>query len=290
MRFWIAALLAPTLAGCLKTTDQISPDRLPVDRESKPYVVCFISPQDSVLAAKVAMSEPKIVATFEPTLVVKTATVTISNGSRSVRLLYDPVVGYYRARNDGTFPVRAGQTYQLTVLMDENRRVTAQTTVPPLIPIERVRLDSVVTTATPTSRSVLYTATIFWNSPGGVNYYRGWGEITQVLTDQNGRLLETRVNQPSFTVERENSDSPGGRSVLGTYTLNTSVAANVSTKEARIGLFNTDVSYYRYHASLQEQLNRPTTYFSQAPVLFSNVEGGYGVFASYNASFIDITK
>ncbi len=97
MPVWVTLILTLLLAGCLKTTDQINPDRLMADRESKLYVVCFISPQDTVLSAKVALSEPRILPTNEPSLLVKTATVTISDAQQRITLPYDSTVDYYRA-------------------------------------------------------------------------------------------------------------------------------------------------------------------------------------------------
>lgn len=287
MRFWPICILALLLIGCFKTTDQISPDRLSPDRESKLYVLCFISPQDSVLTAKVAMSEPKIVPTVEPTLTVKTANVSISDGQRSAVLRYDSTLGYYRADAVDLF-IEAGKTYELTVSMGENRRVTAQATVPASIPIQRVQIDSVLASATASVKSTLYTATIFWDSPGGVNYYRGWGKFTQTVSNEQGVLEETRVNQPAFSVDRETNAGPGRRSLSGSFSLITPTNARIRTNLVRLGLFTTDVNYYRYHATLLEEVNNPNNSFAEPGVLYSNIKDGYGVFAGYNATYIDI--
>lgn len=285
MRFWIAFIVTLTLAGCLKTTDPINPNWLGADRESKLYVVCFISPQDTILAAKVALSEPKIVLTAEPSLVVKTATVTLSDEQHRITLPYDSTLGYYRAPV-GTFPIQAGRTYQLSVLTGENSRVvTAQATVPAAVPIQRVQIDSAITT-TAGNRSVLYRTTIYWNSPGGINYYRGYGVFTQTVRNSPGALPETRISLPSFFVDRENSPGPGVRSLTGAHTLVLPLKARILTKRARIGLFTTDLNYYRYHATLREQINAPNNSFAESTVSFSNIAGGYGVFAAYNATYV----
>jgi hypothetical protein len=287
MRVWVAFILTLTLAGCLKTTDSVDPALLAADRESKLYVICFISPQDTILAAKVARSEPKIITTNEPSLVVETATVTLSDEKHSIVLPYNSAVGYYRAKPGGGFSIQPGQTYRLTVLMGENSQVTAQATVPDAVPIQRVQVDSAVT-KTAINQSVLYTTTIFWNSPGGLAYYRGYGEFTQMITDKQGTLLETRINSPSFFVDRANSPDPNLRSLTGTHTVVLPLNAKILTKRARIELFTTDLNYYRYHATLREQINTPNNSFAESTVLFSNITGGYGVFAAYNTAYVTL--
>jgi hypothetical protein len=282
MRVWVVILLALLLVGCLKTTDQIDSGLLTPDRESKPYVICFISPQDTVLAARVALSNPKVSATADPSLLVKTATVTLSNGQNVISLPYDNSLAYYRVKPSNKFSIKAGQTYTLTVQLGEGLRVTAQATVP-----QHVQRDSLITT-TATNQSILYRTTIFWNAPGGVNYYRGYGEVSQLVFDPQGTLLETRVSQPSFFVDRENSAGPSVRSLTGTHTLVVPVNARVQTTRSRIGLFTTDLNYYRYHETLRDQINTPSTLFSESTILFSNIDGGFGVFAAYNASYLSL--
>ncbi|GAB3778191.1 hypothetical protein GCM10028818_26670 [Spirosoma horti] len=281
MRVWVVILLALLLVGCLKTTDQIDSDLL----TTKPYVICFISPQDTILAARVALSNPKLSAMADPSLLVKTATVTLSDGQNVISLPYDNSLAYYRVKPSNKFSIKAGQTYTLMVQLGEGIRVTAQATVPQAVSIQQVQRDSIMTT-TATNKSILYRTTIFWNAPGGVNYYRGYGEVSQLVFDPQGGLVETRVSHPSFFVDRENTAGPSLRSLTGTHTLIVPVNARVQTTRSRIGLFTTDLNYYRYHETLRDQINTPSTSFSESTILFSNIDGGFGVFAAYNASYL----
>ncbi|AQG80009.1 DUF4249 domain-containing protein [Spirosoma montaniterrae] len=286
MRFLIAILLVALLAGCLKTTDPISPDRLLADRESKPVVVCFISPQDSVLAAKVAMSEPKIIATFESTLLVKNAVVTLSNGPQTIRLDYDDALGYYRTKPSDQFRVRAGETYRLTVRMGENRQITAQATVPESIPLQRVGIDSLLVDSSANQKTWQYTVRLSWNSPGGTNYYRGWGRIKQTVSTPGVLQAETRISQPDFMVEREIGSQPGPQTISGSFSVSIPANARIRTELAHIALFTTDENYYRYHATLREQLTNTNPFLTNATPLFSNIDGGFGVFAAYNGYYM----
>ncbi|GAB2521229.1 DUF4249 domain-containing protein [Spirosoma aerophilum] len=289
MRVWVVILLALLLAGCLKTTDQIDSDRLTPDRESKLYVICFISPQDTVLAARVALSNPTISTVPDPSLLVKTANVMISDGQNRISLPYDNSLAYYRVKPSKEFSIKAGQTYQLTVQLGEDRRVTAQATVPQAMAIQQVQMDSTISVSA-AGQSIRYQTTITWNTPGGVNYYRGYGEISQTVFDQRGAMLDTYVSQPSFFVDRENSPGPSLRSLTGTHTLVVPVGARVQTTRTRVGLFTTDLNYYRYHETLREQINTPLNSFAESTILFSNIDGGFGVFAAYNASYISLQQ
>lgn len=288
MRCPLFFLLSLLLTGCLKTTEQLSPGQLPLDRRARPYVICFISPQDTVLAAQVGMSEPRILTAADSSLIVKTANVTLSDGQRSITLAYDSTLGYYRAHPAKQLIIQAGQTYRLVVTMTENQRVTAQVTVPALIPISRVRLDSTIAPGPDGTLRTRYTASIFWDSPGGTNYYRGWGELTQLLADAGGRPTATRLSQADFAVERETAVAPGARSLSATFPVVTAPGGQVRRLRTRLGLFTTDINYYRYQTSLQELINSPNSAFGQSSVLYSNIEGGYGVFAAYNASVVDL--
>lgn len=292
----LSILLLTVLTGCLQTTDELSPDALPIDRVSRPYVICFISPQDTVLAAKVAMSEPAIVRSFEPTLVVDDAVVTLSDSIRSIQLQYDSNLRYYRASPSALFPIRAGVTYQLRVQMGEGRSVTARATVPPAVPIARAAFDSTVTENTAGSRLSTYQTSIFWNSPpvpaspGGFNYYRGWGEVEQHLIDRTtGLIVERRFSQPSFSVDREISQPGALRLMTGLHAVESPPNTVVRTKRVRVGLFAIDVNYYRYQAALAEQFTNAGQSFAESTVLFSNIDGGYGVFGAYNASYLTLT-
>ena len=167
--------------------------------------------------------------------------------------------------------------------MDEGRRVvTAQATIPAAVPIQRVQVDS-ATTVTAISQSILYRTTLFWNAPGGLSYYRGYGEFTQTALSAPGSMPETRISPSSFFVDRANNPGPTVRSLTGVHTLVLPLTARITSNCARIGLFTTDLNYYRYHASLREQINTPNNSFAESTVLFSNIVGGYDVFAAYNA-------
>ncbi|MGA0558988.1 DUF4249 domain-containing protein [Larkinella sp. VNQ87] len=297
MRTGFLLILILLTGGCIRSVDELSVDALPIDRVTKPNVICFISPQDTVLTAKIAMSEPQIVSSFAESLVVKDAVVLLSDSSRSIQLLYDDRLKYYRAVPQGRFTIRPGVTYRLTVSMSGDRSVTAEATVPQTVPIDRVSLDSTVARNSANAALTTYTTTVYWTSPGAgsgsrnANYYRGWAEIDQAIVDQStGQSVSPRVSQPSFFVERETGQIGAQRLMTGTHTLLTGPNTGTRTRRIRAGLLTTDENYYRYHTSLREQFVNQEQNFAEPTVLYSNIVGGYGVFAAFNGSYTTVNE
>lgn len=295
MRTLLSLVLIILTGSCIRSVDELSVDALPIDRVTKPNIICFISPQDTVLAAKIAMSEPQIVSSFAPSLVVKDAVVFLSDSTRTIQLIYDDKLNYYRALPQGRFSIRPGVTYRLTVSMTGNRRVTAEATVPHAVPVSRIALDSVVTRNSANAALTNYTTTIFWNSPdkktaeNQTNYYRGWAEIDQAICEEGtGRVLENRLGRPTFFVDRETGRAGVERLMTGSHSLLTAPNTITRTNRIRVGLLTTDENYYRYHTTLREQFTNQGQYFVEPTVLFSNIAGGYGVFAAYNGAYVTL--
>ncbi|WP_026631124.1 DUF4249 family protein [Dyadobacter alkalitolerans] len=52
-------------------------------------------------------------------------------------------------------------------------------------------------------------------------------------------------------------------------------------------VFNIDVNYYKYLRSLETTQNLDTPFSEPAP-LYSNIQGGLGCFAAYNAAHVKV--
>ena len=137
---WLMGILG--LVSCQNLRQEVEPQQL-ADQPVKLLVVCFISPQDTVLAAKVARSRPILDDETVTNLEINNATVTLQTGSRSIVLTYHSRLRYYRASPD-QFPIRAGETYQLSVRTPDGQSVEARTTAPEAVALQQVRLDSEV--------------------------------------------------------------------------------------------------------------------------------------------------
>lgn len=284
MRFCLIAGLLLSVLGCVKSTDSILPSQVSLQQDKGLYVACFISPQDTLIRAKVV--DLVAITTTAPTTTVRNAVVTISDGQQALTLSYIDSLDYYAGRPTAPFAVRSSSTYRLTVDLIDGRHLQADATVPSAVPINSVSIDSVVT-AQADKRLIRYNATINWTSPTGLSYYQGWGLVEQTISNTIDQSVTLRRTQPDFSVIRVNSTAPDPTSTTGSFTLSIPADDRVHTRRVTLGLFSTDVNYYQYHASLREQSTSPASFFTSGPVLFSNIQGGYGVFAAYNATYIN---
>jgi hypothetical protein len=160
-----------------------------INREAGKLVVAsFISPQDTVLAARIGVSNPvlgSVTATSGGLNPVTNAVVIISNGSRFAALRYVPNYNnlgfgiYIVSARD--FPIVAGQTYKLTVETPDGKKVDAQCTIPATPPTPEARFDSAVSENGFSSSNGVrtpfftkeYGIRLQWTDPAGQrNYYR----------------------------------------------------------------------------------------------------------------------
>ena len=102
------------LLSCESLIEEIDPSFLP-ETDSKLVVACFISPQDTVLAAKITETKLLIGTSGDIRDDITNASVSLSDGSKSIRFVYSPKLGYYRAL-PSELPILAGKTYTITVI------------------------------------------------------------------------------------------------------------------------------------------------------------------------------
>jgi hypothetical protein len=295
------------LFSCGSLVKEIDPSFLP-ETDSKLVVACFISPQDTVLAAKVTETRPFFGTAGACNIKddITNAIVNLSDGSKTIQLIYNAKLGYYSAL-PATLPISAGKTYNITVSTPDGRKVNATSTVPNSIAIKEVKIDSTQTTDNQQSVSkTKYTAKLIWQDVlGETNYYRGINIFETIIQYPDNY---TTVKLPPFpplvidlrTIDDKNSD---GKllSLSRTFEANYS---NISyqnskiklVKQFKIGLFQTDIHYYKYHSTLQKYLTSLTAdndsvgepiidTLSEPFLLYTNINGGFGCFGAYNATW-----
>lgn len=301
----IAALL--TACGSLRT--EVDPADL-LGEPEKLVVYGYISPQDTVLSVKVGRSKPVLGDAAEalPFNIVD-ATVTLSNGSQSVRLLHVDREQIYKAKATA-LPIRAGQTYTLTVSTPDGRRVTARATVPKAIPIQAIRLDSTVQ-QTGTEWQKLYLMTFSWPDPTGeANFYRYGGTFdwSAGANPVNGQSPPVNPTLRSINFQRQGTtgnllaDGAQNGEVLSSLSseaiASVAVKASVSDPRAQLAairfgkvypgaritaqLMHIEKAYYQYANAVMSQRRNRDNPFAEPVLIPSNVEGGLGCFAGYN--------
>lgn len=256
---------------------------------SKLVVTSFISPQDTLLRVSVVESVPAIGKSTLSSNTIRNATVIMSSGDRSVTFTYHDTVQAYVADADA-LPIVQGNTYALEVVDTKGRKVEATCTVPINQPVGvEMAIDSAKSDY---SDFMQYYMTLSWqDTPGEINYYRIFAEIA--TTQGNHTPFPQRIyfegsyNDISlFTDNRlDGAKFSSSRGSIWKPSYN----PDYPTTNTLFGyLLNTDEHYYRYHQSLNNNYNTDGNPFAEPVLLYSNMNGGLGVFASYNRNTVSM--
>lgn len=286
------------LLSCESLIKEIDPSFLP-ETDSKLVVACFISPQDTVLAAKVTETKLLIGTTGDIRDDITNATVNLSDGSKSIRLIYNPKLGYYRAL-PSELSISVGKTYTITVNTPDGRQANASTTVPNNIAIKEVKIDSTKVNDFQQGNSVTnteYDVKVIWQDKAGeTNYYRAISEyvfLYRIVDSINKKVINAPVSAIVDLRTIDDKDADGQLISLNRAYLPTNIGGNIQGQDAnlktkldkiKVGLFQTDIHYYNYHTSLRRQRenNNP---FAEPVLLYTNINGGFGCFGAYNATW-----
>lgn len=291
-----------TIVSCQSLIKEIDPSILP-QTDSKLVVACFISPQDTVLSAKVTETKVLIGSTGDIKDDITNATVKLSTGSKTITLVYNAADGYYRALHSELLIV-PGKTYNIEVSTPDGRKVSASTTVPTNVSIKEVKIDSTQTIDVrrgTTATNTEYTVKVIWQDKAGeTNFYRGisvFDVFYQVPDSINPKKINTKFLSSMIDLRTIDDKGSDGEliSLSRTYQpINFGVnfqgnQANLSNRldKIKVGLFQTDPSYYNYHTALRKQRenNNP---FAEPVLLYTNIKGGFGCFGAYNATWQEI--
>jgi len=292
------------LAGCDSLKQEVSPDRLAKEPE-KLVVAFFISPQDTVLAARVGRSSTVLGQNSLSFFNVLNAVVTLSDGSRSVSLTnavlsdrgFNP---YYRATPE-QLPIVAGKTYTLTVSVPNGQTVTATCTVPGPVALDNVLIDSTIRTEIGLAYKE-YFARLRWRDPAGqINYYRAAGQNDYFFRDfifgsPNTPPRDTLIRQPGSwffsngstitDVGQDGQEMVSGRGRLAVAFSFQNGQQTISLPQSPLTahLLNVDVNYYRYHDEVDRQSRAGRNPFAEPVLIQTNIRGGLGCFGAYNKS------
>lgn len=314
---YLFMLLAAGSWSCDSFRQEVDPRKLPTV-PPKLVVACFISPQDTLLTAKVARSRP-VLGQHNPQQsdLVSTATVTLTQGNRSVLLSYNPAEQVYQAEARA-FPIEAGKTYTLTVRTPENQSVRATCRVPEPVNLLGVELDSTVVAQRiwdPQQDRTGYTKQYLirgrWNDPAQTaNYYRvaGFSWFSTRLISSAPAPPPGRINQQQLLFGRGDSNflrplltdqHQNGQLMRSMTAMLPTVSIYAGTPElanqlitlnnyhslvAFLELLNVDEHYYQYHETLQRQSSVEGNPFAEPVLVQTNIVGGLGCFGAYSRS------
>ncbi|MFC5270878.1 DUF4249 domain-containing protein [Adhaeribacter terreus] len=269
--FWCVVFL---FSACESVVDIPPLPELP----PKLVVVSFISPEAEEVQVSVSRTVPLLSAENNGQPVyVPDAQVTFSDGIDTVLLAYDAAKQLYTTKS---LPVQPGKTYWLHVQNSDGLQAEASCTVPQKINTTlTARLDSSERNLEEGGRN--YKLEMRWQDlPGLGDNYKIDGNLFFLAnpgsSDTTFRSLEFE-SEPLF----EDTDEDGRLWAERSLTITDFAQLKNTNALLRINAFllTTDAAYLKYHRSLRQyQLNNS---FTSPGKLYTNVQGGFGVFAAY---------
>ncbi len=275
--------------SCNSFVTEIDPSQLP-STDSRLVLSCYISPQDTIISAKLTETKT-VISTGGTRADITNATMKISDGTKTVAMIYDNNLLYYRAL-PSQMPISVGKTYTMTVSTPDGRSVSSKCTVPPPITIKEIKVDSgtAVTIRNLNAKEVkeYYLKLIWQDLPGSVDYYRGYGFITGSIGTKD--MVNNVNGQSTFAVDFTSIDDKNSDGKLLSLNVTYQPPRNITQftlQKLTVGLFHADINYFNYHESLRKQRanNNP---FAEPVLLYTNVDGGFGCFGAYNATWKDL--
>jgi hypothetical protein len=252
-------------------------------------IASFISPSDSVSFVFIS-SNKKIYGelnTEKPTGILSG---TMSNGTTEVSL---DTTSNGLVFSSKTMQIKYGTTYNLKITSENGLSCKASCTVPDRIDFH-LNIDTSYAEihAVQVNDSSYYQYTTqestvsFSDQPGEDNYYRLFGMISsygkykyngESYSDRYGIYLENQFHTDKGV--------DGSRITLD-FSANSYVFySGADSAFLTMFLFNTERSYYLYHQSLAKY-NSDENPFSEITPVYSNIEGGLGIFTSYTVDSV----
>lgn len=279
----LSALLVLSLfSSCEKDADVDLPETPP-----KLVLVSFITPQDTLLTVTVTRSQPIFESySVNTNSAVPDATVIMADNSGSVQLIFNSVTERYEFPASG-LPIVAGNTYTLTVTTPNGESGNAETTVPFHSGVTGFYVD--MSDSLFNDQGFIQLTTDFtyhMNDYGGEeNRYRFFSAV----------LIRDTVTNDTSTVRYMNNlftdNNKDGQQIQASLNGNLSEYDPFSSRKV-IGydcwMFNVNLDYYNYHNSLYNYTGDDP--FSEPTIIYTNIDGGLGVFAAANGTRIRIYR
>ncbi|GAB3730587.1 DUF4249 domain-containing protein [Spirosoma lituiforme] len=290
--------------GCSSLRNEVDPSQLGL-ASPKLVVSGYLSPQDTVLAIKLTRSNTVVgdsISLLQTNNDITDATVTLSDGSKSVKLTYitvhptDSTEQSYYSASARLLPIVTGRTYTLSVLTANGQRASSTCTIPVPVKPTAITFDS-LTQNQGRSLSRRYFVKAFWPDPAGqANYYQIAGYFR----------YQSRLNQPGnfpLTIDDDNRGLFSDEGLDGTtmvsgrsFVTSTTFAANESTNfydqyraaSVTVNLMSVDQAYYQFQTAAIRQRRVRNNPFAEPVLIPSNIQGGLGCFAGYNNSTITL--
>lgn len=293
--------------GCQDLREEVNLDGL-ANQTNKLVVTGFLSPQDTLLAVKVNRTRP-IADPFNSTNgLVTNAKVTLNSNGRSITLTYNAKQQYYQV-DAKKLPIKAGEAYGLIVETPDGARVTSSCTIPQVVSLQQVLLDSLQNSDGTKQYFIRY----HWqDSAKAKNFYQTISAFAYLRRCQNCSVEEKQKNKPvsslvnfgvlansSGLITDENQDGLKMQSERGWLETDSTDKANSTAQTVfadyyanatvTAALLHVDEAYYRYHTAVELTAKYDDNPFAEPVLIPSNIQGGLGCFSGYNKSLVRVS-
>lgn len=252
--------------------------------ETNPELVisCFITPQDSIIRARVSLSTPVFNNTINNGQPISNATVTLYGNSSSVPLIYNINTQCYEALQT-SFSIIAGNEYRIMVSEPSGLSADAYTTVPQSAPagFQATATDTVYNSDPwNTNGEVRYNFS--FNDPAGqTDYYR----LMDYMVIYNPFSADTSLQRQGWLLfSDEHAD---GTTIANDYTSWYSTNGD-SLVAFDLYLLHCNYEYYSFHRSIENYSGGDP--FSEPTLIYDNITNGLGIFAAANGAKIRIWR
>jgi hypothetical protein len=263
---------------------------VPKGAEARLVVTCFISPTDTLLRATLLRSLPVLATGQLSSNNILNGSIRLSDGATSVELIFNPKVQAYTA-DAARMPIVAGKNYFLEASEPSGLIARATCRVPAAPePSLLVRVDSSQTTFGDGSSGYEYFVRMQWqDTPLKNNHYRVVADLkTKEIYGGEYYANSFPVDWPDEGRNQIMNDNDLDGAVLTSpIGFLTGLGQRTPVAQVYAYLLHTDKHYYLYHKTLRD--SRADNPFAEPILLYTNIEGGLGVFAAYLKETVAVT-
>ena len=247
-----------------------------IPSSSAPTISAFLCPQDTVHKVQLIYTRPVVGRDLsrEWSNNVGKAIVTLSNGDQTVLLKSSGVNNFTIKAKD--FQVEAGKTYTLNVTTYDGQKAEASCTIPlNRVDIKKAKTKDVVDVKFQDTKYL-----VTWEDiPQEKNYYAVY-VLTKYVSITNKYVS---VDQEDFENSITDEGNDGGKMATkkSFYMNKRQNFDDGSYRITEVQILNTDVNFYRYQKDLETLKITGDNPLVEPISVYSNVKGGFGVFAGY---------
>lgn len=293
------------IAGCGSLRNEVDPSQLGL-ASPKLVVSGYLSPQDTTLAIKLTRSNTVVgdsLSLLQTGNDITDATVTLSDGTKSVRLQYtntrptDSTKQSFYGASARLLPIIAGRTYVLSIVTATGQRASSTCTIPAPIKPTSITFDSLTQNQGRLLVRRYFIKTLWMDPAGQPNYYQLAGYFRyQSKLNQIGNFPLTYDDDNRGLLSDEGFDGTvllSGRSFLtsSTFSANESTDFYGQYQKAlvTVNLMSVEQTYYQFQTAVIRQRRVRNNPFAEPVLIPSNIDGGLGCFAGYNNSTTTFT-